>query len=172
MNRIYIAMIVMSVAGLSSCDSSNPGSEHSVPAAAAVVTPTSINDFKWLNGWWQSSTPEGVVFEQWTVAGDALTGKGGFIKGTDTMVAETILLETAGKDIMYIPTVRGQNNDQPVPFKLSYASADSFVFENPEHDFPSVISYRKLSGNALRARISGKINGEEQAESFELNRVD
>jgi hypothetical protein len=170
MNVFSSAIIVTAIMVLTSCGSETSDKTSSPTADVSAETVGSMNDFEWLNGWWQNSLPEGIVFEQWTGTNGTLSGRGGFIKGTDTMIAETISLEQAGKDILYIPTVNGQNNGQPVPFKLTFASADSFVFQNPEHDFPTVITYHKLSENTMTARISGKINGEEQSEAFHLSR--
>jgi len=87
------------------------------------------------------------------------------------MVSETILLEEREGKLLYIPTVKGQNNDQPVPFTLTTAAGDSFVFENPAHDFPGKITYRKTSETTLVAKISGKVNGKEESELFELTKT-
>ncbi|GAA4465779.1 hypothetical protein GCM10023093_18540 [Nemorincola caseinilytica] len=171
MNIFSRAIAAVSVMGMMACGSSaeqQPTTATDSVQADAPPAAASLKDLQWLNGWWQKVTPDGIVFEIWSAAGETMAGKSGFIKGKDTMLAETMVLEMRGADIYYIPTVKDQNNGQPVPFRLTTAAADSFVFENPEHDFPSKIVYRKTSETALIATISGKIQGKDQAESFEL----
>lgn len=175
MNILPGAILAASIIAMTSCgdkpaEQGDPVSADSVTTEAGPAS-ASLSELQWLNGWWQKATPEGIVFEEWHMSGDAMAGRSGFIKGKDTMISETISLESKGGDIYYIPTVKGQNNDQPVPFRFTGAAADSFIFENPEHDFPSKIVYKKLSATSLVATISGKIQGKEQAESFDLSKV-
>lgn len=170
LRHMFAATSIMLLTSCGNAETEQPANA-AAPEAPAAAPMATTKDLEWLNGWWQKATPEGTVYERWTINGETLSGEGGFIKGKDTMVSETIVLQQQGTDLMYIPTVKGQNNDQPVPFKLTSATADSFVFENPEHDFPSKITYRKVSETTLVARISGKINGQEQAEAFELSKA-
>lgn len=174
MNKLTQLFGVVLMFAFGSCGNSatneQPATTEAVAAPAAAPMAT-VADMQWLAGWWQHATPGGTVFEEWSVNGAAMAGRGGFIKGKDTMVSETIVLEQQGGDLLYVPTVKDQNGGQAVPFKLTYATADSFVFENPQHDFPSKITYRKVSETALTARISGKIEGKEQAEAFELTKL-
>jgi len=150
---------------LGSCGSEQePSKEENVTAAHAL----SVSDMHWLTGTWQHVTPGGIVFEQWERYGNTMKGRGGFIAGTDTAVSENIVLEMQGSDLMYIPTVKEQNGGMPVPFRLTVAVGDSFVFENPAHDFPTRITYRRLSDTSLEASISGTVNGVETRESFGL----
>lgn len=154
----------------------NTGSETEQPKAAPppveATASNGVESLKWLEGWWQQVTPGGVIFERWyATENGTLQGSGGFIKGKDTMISETILVEERNGKLHYIPTVKGQNNDEPVPFALTSAVGDSFVFENPAHDFPSKITYRKKSNMELVASISGIVNGKPRSESFELNKA-
>jgi len=47
-------------------------------------------------------------------------------------------------------------------FPLKAATATSVVFENPAHDFPQRVSYRR-EGAVLHARIEGVVGGKTQA---------
>jgi hypothetical protein len=174
LNQLTNSLGIVAVLACAPCGNSEtteqPATNETVAAPVAAPLAT-VKDMQWLTGWWQHVTPGGIAFEEWTLNGEAMAGRGGFIKGKDTMVSETVTLEQQGSDLMYIPTVKDQNSGQPVPFKLTVATADSFVFENPQHDFPSKITYRKVSDTVLVARISGTIEGKEQAEAFELAKV-
>lgn len=174
MNTLYSAAIIAALA-LSSCNGTGEQTATTTDTTTAPATPkalATLSDVSWLAGRWEMTTPEGTVFEQWNLAaGESLAGVGGFVKGKDTMISETISLESRGTDLLYIPTVKGQNNDQPVTFTLTTASGDSFVFENPTHDFPQAITYKRMGDTALVARIAGTVKGQANAEEFMLRRV-
>jgi hypothetical protein len=173
-NKIVLASVVFTfMAGASSCGS---GADKNGPTQEIVSTSPSspvtvLSDLQWLVGNWQIESDKGIVFENWKlVENGGLVGISGFIKGTDTEISETISIEQRGQDVLYIPTVKGQNNDQPVPFTLTIASGDSFVFENPTHDFPDKITYYNKSATELTAKISGKIKGEDASRAFLFSR--
>ena len=46
---------------------------------------------------------------------------------------------------------------------------NDFVFENPEHDFPTAITYNFLGGDKLKASISGVVN--EQVRSLDFDYI-
>jgi hypothetical protein len=56
------------------------------------------------------------------------------------------------------------------PFRLTGLSATEAVFENPQHDYPQRIIYRK-SGNRLDARIEGVDKGKARSEDFPMEPV-
>jgi uncharacterized protein YciI len=74
--------------------------------------------------------------------------------GGDTITTETIDIAVKNGGMYYIPTVKGQNNDQPVPFRLSKTEDGAWVFENPDHDFPKQIRYTLAGYDTLHARVS------------------
>ncbi len=167
--------IATSIMLLSMSCADNPET-NSTPQQTQVAEDVSsiaqLSDFKWLAGRWEHAMADATAFEEWTQADDgSLKGKGGYVKGTDTMTYEVLSIERSGDDILYIPTVMDQNDGKPVPFSLTMAANDSFVFENPAHDFPTKITYVRLTDNKLVATISGEVNGAAHSEQFELTRV-
>jgi hypothetical protein len=72
--------------------------------------------------------------------------------------------------LIYSPTVKGQNNDESVDFKLSSESENTFVFENPKHDYPQKIVYKKVNENSLVATISGMQQGKQSSESYPMKK--
>ncbi|MCF8448336.1 MAG: DUF6265 family protein [Taibaiella sp.] len=175
---LSVALIAATVL-VASCGNSNTNTEATNDDTAIAKQPVvtapeaAINKLHWLAGWWQQTMKEGILFEQWQVAANGtMTGKGGFIKGTDTMIIENLALEAYGDTVMYIPTVKKQNNGLPIPFVMTVAAGDSFVFENPAHDFPSRITYRRTSATSLVAAIYGNKNGKMKSETFEMNKVE
>jgi hypothetical protein len=163
----------LSVAAAVFCASCGTGRPTATAEAVNATAPAaSIAKMEWLTGLWEMQTPEGTAFEEWHMAGGAeMRGRAGFIKGSDTMASETVVLAARDTGLFYIPTVKDQNNGEPVPFRLATAAGDSFVFENPAHDFPQAICYKKMGDTAMEARIWGKVNGEVVSEGFVLRKA-
>jgi Domain of unknown function (DUF6265) len=125
--------------------------------------------FKWMLGVWKLNVGSGVIVEEWKIANDStLTGKSSFVKnGTDTVPQETIELAYRNGDWYYSPIVKNQNNGQPVPFKIILLKGTEFISENPTHDFPQRIAYRRIK-NQLFASIEGKRNGKYGKQNFDF----
>jgi len=51
-------------------------------------------------------------------------------------------------------------------FKLTRLSANEALFENPQHDFPKKILYRKNSDGSLTARVEGEEKGKPVSDEF------
>lgn len=131
-----------------------------------------IEKAAWLSGIWQQQTARGVLYERWTRSSDSsLSGTSYMLRGGDTIVRETILLELRDGELYYIPTVKDQNNAQPVLFRRVASGLDSLVFENPAHDFPTMIKYVRVSADSLLAEISGMSGGQLRKREFPMSRV-
>lgn len=125
----------------------------------------------WLIGTWENKSDEGDMIEIWTKTNDSVyNGESYFIKGKDTLHSEKIELTQKGDRVLYIPTVDGQNNNQPVPFQLTQQTAKQLVFENPKHDFPQKIVYKQITADSLVATISGTQQGKSGSESYPMKK--
>ena len=114
-------------------------------------TPT-MSDLSWIAGDWQTA-PGGrrQSEEHWTaVAGGSMMGISRTIAGDKTVEFEYLRIEQRADGIYYVahPKARCPGTD----FKLTRASANEAVFENPQHDFPKRIIYRKTD-DGLTASI-------------------
>ena len=138
-------------------------------------TTKETNDIKkgeWLIGTWENRTPKGSIYETWSKTSDnELSGKSYIVKEKDTIVFETIRLVQEQEGLFYIPTVKNQNNSLPVRFATKTISETQLIFENPQHNFPQIISYTKISTDSLVAEISGTKNGQERKQTFPMKRV-
>jgi hypothetical protein len=66
-----------------------------------------------------------------------------------------------------VPTYLAQPQGVPaVAFRLIQSGDSSVRFENPAHDFPQRIEYRR-NGSALRAEIAGPRGGQERVIGFD-----
>ena len=120
----------------------------------SAQTPT-IADISWISGAWQSA-PGGrrQIEEHWTgVAGASMLGMSRTVAGEKTVEFEYLRIEQRADGIYYVahPKARCPGTD----FKLTRASATEAVFENPQHDFPKRIIYRKTGDDSLTATIDG-----------------
>ena len=130
-----------------------------------------INSINWLLGDWENKMPVGDLSENWEKKDDStFVGHSYFIKGKDTISSESIELTQKGEELYYIPTVKGQNNNKAVSFKLNTATTKEFIFENPKHDYPQKIVYKLINANNLVATISGIQQGKPSSESYPLKK--
>jgi hypothetical protein len=122
---------------------------------SSFQTPT-LTDISWIAGDWQTA-PGGrrQIEEHWTgVAGGSMMGVSRTIEvtgaGDKTVEFEYLRIEQRADAIYYVahPKARCPGTD----FKLTRASATEAVFENPQHDFPKRIIYRKTD-DGLTASI-------------------
>lgn len=115
-------------------------------------------DFKklsWLIGKWQrtNSKPGQSGTESWNkISSVKLAGKGITMKDKDTVFIENLELSIKDNQVYYI--AKPGKDEPPVFFRLTDISKNSFVCENPQHDFPKKISYL-FDGKSLKATISG-----------------
>jgi len=171
--RIIAALAIAAI--LSSCN--NATNEPATTTVAAATSPAKhsydeLEKTSWLLGAWRSASPEGTAYEVWTKESDSsYAGISFLVRGKDTTTQETLRIMQSGTDLYYIPVVHGQNGGQPVSFKMSAVNTDSFLFENPAHDFPTKISYKRAGTDSLVAKISGKMNGKETEITFPMGKV-
>ena len=138
-------------------------------AVNASTQTTTLAELSWIAGSWQTA-PGGkrLIEEHWTqVAGATMMGMSRTVAGEKTIEFEYLRIEQRADGIYYVahPKARCPATD----FKLTRASATEAVFENPQHDFPKRIIYRKGGDDSLTASVDG---GEgSKAVSFAYRRV-
>lgn len=124
-----------------------------------------IEDLAWLSGDWETAPGRMQIDEHWTkVAGGSLIGMSRMVAGAKTVFFEYLRIEARGADIYYVahPKARTPGTD----FKLTRLTAQEAVFENPAHDFPKRIIYRKNADGALTARVEGNGTEKEKPQDF------
>jgi len=124
---------------------------------------------KWMVGTWTLNTRQGKVVEHWKQVNDStLKGKSVMVKvANDTLLQEVLELALRNGQWSYTSTVQGQNNNQPVTFPIIFVRGTEFISENPNHDFPQRITYRKIK-NQLFASIEGKKSGRYNKINFDF----
>jgi len=135
---------------------------------ASTQTAT-LADISWIAGDWKTA-PGGraQIEEHWTqVAGGSMMGVSRTVAGDKTVEFEYLRIEQRADGIYYVahPKARCPGTD----FKLTLATATEAVFENPQHDFPKRIIYRKGADDSLTASVDA---GEgSKAMSFAFRRM-
>lgn len=139
-------------------------------SVAPIAQGQSASDFKkltWLEGSWirTNAKPGRSGVEWWKMSGaNEMTGRGISLKGVDTTFVEKLRITIHDNVICYVADV--PENKAPVYFRFTSLTGNSFVCENPAHDFPKKISY-SLDGRKLTAVVSG--DGKEIVYLFERN---
>lgn len=119
------------------------------------IKASDFRHLKWLEGTWQRTNlkPGKTAHERWEPSSrKRLVGYGVSMSGADTTFLEKLQIVVADKKIYYVADV--PENPAPVYFLLTDLGPQGFVCENPDHDFPKKISYRR-EGEKLMVQISG-----------------
>jgi uncharacterized protein DUF6265 len=114
-----------------------------------------ISELGWMSGGWQTDPAGRAVSEEhWTPpAGGSMIGMSRTLVGDRTVSFEFLRLEERGDSIYYMASPKGRC--PATDFKLTRLSGQEAVFENPQHDFPKRIIYRKNSEGGLTAIVDG-----------------
>jgi hypothetical protein len=121
--------------------------------------------FDWLSGHWCSEVADQLREEFWLpVEGDVALGVGRTIRGGKTTEFEFMRIETRDGVTRFVAVLEGQ---APTPFRLTASGAQWARFENPQHDFPQRIEFRRTP-SGLHAEIAGPgKDGKEEVIPFE-----
>lgn len=148
-----LARLIVITAIAVTCSQTSP-----LPARARAITaetrPT-ISELAWMSGGWQTAAGgRAQIEEHWMApSGNSMIGMGRTVAGGRTVEFEYLRIEERDGQIYYVASPKGRCPG--TDFKLTRLAAQEAVFENPEHDFPKRIIYRKNSDGSLTASIDG-----------------
>src|SRR3954452_7193550 len=109
---------------------------------AAASPPARVSQLAWMAGDWVEAKHGAWTEERWApprggvMLGTTLSGKG----GRATEFEFTRIAADGSGAIDYWASPEGR---PAVPFRLVSASAHAAIFENPRHDYPTRITYRR-----------------------------
>lgn len=138
--------------------------------AAASAGGESIEDLAFLAGCWASEQGEAGSGEQWMApAGGTMLGMSRTVRGGATVAWEFLQIrEVEPGKLAYVARPSGQAE---ASFALVRVAAGEAVFENPQHDFPQRIVYRREGEERLLARVEGPQGEAWRGIDFPLRRV-
>jgi|GEM_PF-251537 len=124
---------------------------------ATIIPEGSLTEFAWLSGTWVGEAEDAFTEEHWmTPRGDVILGMNRVSGGAADGFFEVLRIENRPGGVYYLAGPTGRC--PPTEFRLIEQSARRAIFENPKHDFPQRIEYKR-EGDAMIVRISGQQNG-------------
>lgn len=136
------------------------------PAAAQNRT---LAELHWLAGCWERARPTSRMVELWTPAvNSVMTGTSYSVTDTSQRELEQLRLFARGDTLIYEAHPSTQKMNE---FRSTKISAQEIVFEDPEHDFPQKITYRRVGADSLIAITEGDRAGRAQPVTFAFKRA-
>ena len=118
-----------------------------------AAPPIRVADLAWMSGRWETTTANNVVTEEaWSAPRAGLMlGHSRTTSGERTREFE--FLRIIADEDGVLSYVAQPGGGAPVEFRMTAHGATSATFDNPQHDFPQRIVYRR-SGDTMVATIS------------------
>lgn len=113
----------------------------------------SAEQLNFFAGTWKREGRES--YEQWEKSGDSFRGKSYKVNDGKEILSETLEIKSIDGKIYYLATTLNQNKGATIKFVLTNSKDNEFVFENPEHDFPKKIVYKKVSETEMAVQVLG-----------------
>jgi hypothetical protein len=141
-----------------------PACAHEQAQTASGACAPSIHDLGWMAGSWTFRSTTERLDEHWTDAeGRSMLGVGRRVTGDQTLFFEFLRIEERPDGIYYIAHPKARPG---VEFKLVACRRGEARFENPEHDYPRSIRYRRNPDGTIGVRLEGAQEGRAFAEEF------
>ena len=136
-------------------------------ATPATACTGAVTDAAWLAGSWRGQS--GEVEEHWTIAsGRTMLGLGRTVIQGGTMAFEFMRIEERADGLVF---VAHPSAGPGVEFRRTACGPGLLRFENPTHDFPKVIEYRRTGDDAIVANVEGDSgDGGKLGHALELRR--
>ena len=121
-------------------------------APLAAQAPASADAAAWLSGCWVMRRGTAIVEEQWMApAGGVMLGMGRTVKAGVVQDYELMIIRARDGRVDYEAHPMQQAAST---FTATVVSDTLLQFENPQHDFPRVVSYRRQGADSMVARIA------------------
>ena len=128
-----------------------------------------LDELAWLAGCWMNPRAEPGSGEFWQpLAGRSMMGLGRTIRGGKTVEHEFLLLQE--DELGRAVYTAAPSNQATTSFVARDVTASVATFENPRHDFPQRIIYRRVSEDSMVVRIEGQREGTGRAVEFQFMR--
>lgn len=126
-----------------------------------------VDHLTWLTGCWTMTRGDSIVEEQWLKPlGGTLMGISRTAKGGRVVEHEFLQIREVNGKLAYVAKPSGQAE---ATFPIKTISESEVIFENPAHDFPQRILYRRTP-DGVTARVEGTRNGQTRGIDFVYTR--
>jgi len=127
-----------------------------------------IESVDWIAGCWTLSSGQTTIEEQWMrPAGGTMLGMSRTVRAGKTAEYEFLQIRETATGLDYVAKPSGQAE---ATFTLKTIEPGNVVFENPTHDFPQRVMYKKTGDTTATARIEGTRNGQLRGVDFPFHR--
>jgi hypothetical protein len=128
-----------------------------------------LDQLQWLGGCWEMRRDDRITEEQWmSPRAGVMIGMSRTVRGDSLIELEQVRIESRGNDLFYVASPLRQATAE---FKGAVTSGGGVSFENPQHDFPTKISYRRQGADSLVASIEGQRGGRSRTIEYPYRRV-
>ena len=140
-----------------------------VASDAAAQGAQRISSVTWLTGCLELRRGNRVIEEQrMAERAGTMVGMGRSIGARGMDDYELTVIQQDSSRLLYVAHPRRQPT---ATFVARVATPDSVVFENPQHDFPQRVGYRRIGRDSVLAWIEGTQMGKAQRFEFPYRRV-
>ncbi|WP_309670213.1 DUF6265 family protein [Gemmatimonas sp.] len=123
----------------------------------------------WMAGCWEQRSGATITHETWMApAGGAMVGMSRTVGGGALRAWEALRIVTDSGRLAYVAQPNGR---APTAFPAVLTSDTLAIFENPAHEFPQRIAYRRVSADSIVARISAVREGKTRGMDIRMKRV-
>jgi hypothetical protein len=128
-----------------------------------------LSRVSWLSGCWELRAGARRVEEQWMVPrGSVMLGMSRTARNDSIVEFEQVRIESRPGGVYYVASPSRQATAE---FKASAIADSAITFENPDHDFPKKIIYRRHGPDSLIASVEGPRGGQTRTIAFPYRRV-
>jgi len=139
------------------------------PSTGQAQQPPTVAQVGWIAGCWERSAGTRLIEEQWMrPRAGLMLGVSRTVVGDSLREYEQVALFERGGHLVYAATPARQ---APAEFESTAVSDSAVSFENPAHDFPQRIIYRRRGADSLLARVEGMRDGQLRGSDFPYRRV-
>lgn len=129
-------------------------------ALSAQSAADPVQSLQWMAGCWEQRAGERVATEMWMPpAGGMMVGASRTVSRGAARAYEHLRLHASDGRLVYTALPSGQKETAFTSAVLGASPTDSITFENPAHDFPTRITYRRVGSDSLVARVEGPGQG-------------
>jgi hypothetical protein len=138
------------------------------PSAGRAQSAPTVAQIGWMAGCWKQSAGARVIEEQWMRPRGLMLGVSRTVAGDSLREYEQVALFERGGRLVYAATPARQ---APAEFESIAVSDSAVTFENPAHDFPQRVIYRRRGTDSLLARVEGMRGGQLRGSDYPYRRV-
>jgi len=139
------------------------------PRGGSAQAAHRLDQVGWIAGCWEWSSGSRLVEEQWMrPRAGLMLGVSRTVQGDSLREFEQVKLLERGGRLVY---AAAPSDQAPAEFESTSVSDSAVTFENPGHDFPQRIIYRRRGADSLVARVEGMRGGQLRGQDFPYRRA-